>query len=253
MKSIVIFGAGNVAFHLFSAFSTAREFKVIQVYNHKQESLENFKDLVPVTSDFTEVFPADIYLLALKDDAIPLLAAKIIYKEALMVHTSGATPLSVFDEFEKKGVFYPLQTFSKNKTLNFDKVPICLEAGEEQHYEILENLAKEITSNIYRISSEQRKSLHVAAVFVSNFVNFLYTQGEDICNQNDVPFKILQPLILETAEKITTMDPREAQTGPAIRNDLKVIDEHLKLLNEDQQKIYHLLTQAIKQLHGKEL
>jgi predicted short-subunit dehydrogenase-like oxidoreductase (DUF2520 family) len=253
MKSIVLFGAGNVATHIFKALVEIKDYEVIQVYNHREGSLDYFRERVPVTTDFTEVFPADIYLFALKDEAIPLLAERVVYKEALMLHTSGATPLSVFDKFEEAGVFYPLQTFSKNKPVNFKEIPICVEAKTEEQLRLIKSLAGKISSNVYEISSAQRKSLHVAAVFVSNFVNFLYTQGEEICRQNDIPFEILHPLIKETADKATKISPFEAQTGPAKRGDNEVINEHLGLLDEEQKNIYNILTQSIQQLHGKEL
>lgn len=253
MKSIVLFGAGNVATHLFSALSKAEGYEVIQVYNHQKKSLEDFKNLVPVTTDFTEVFPADIYLLALKDEAIPLLAEKVLYRDALMLHTSGSTALSVFENFSKKGIFYPLQTFSKNKPLDFKTIPICIEAGDKEQLEIISNLAQQISDRVIKISSEQRKSLHLAAVFVSNFTNFMYRQGEKICRENNLSFEILHPLILETASKATNMSPADAQTGPAKRNDLEIINAQLSLLQGEQKEIYQLLTDSIRQLHGKEL
>lgn len=253
MKSIVIFGAGNVATHIFKAFAETDELEVIQVYNHREESLDYFRKKVPVTRDFTEVFPADIYLFALKDEAIPLLAERVIFRDALMLHTSGATPLAVFENFEQAGVFYPLQTFTKDQPVNFQEIPVCIEAKNEDQLEKIEQLAKKISSAVYRINSVQRKSLHVAAVFVSNFVNFLYTQSEEICRQNKIPFEILNPLIKETALKISHLSPYDAQTGPAKRGDSEVIKEHLALLNEEQANIYKLLTQSIQRLHGKEL
>jgi predicted short-subunit dehydrogenase-like oxidoreductase (DUF2520 family) len=253
MISIVLFGAGNLATHLFKALLKTEKFKVVQVYNHKPESLEFFKEKTNTTIHLDEVIPADIYLVALKDDVIPVLAKKLINKNALVVHTSGATPMDVFSSFDSFGVFYPLQTFSKNKSVDFKNIPICLEANNEQDLHLLEQLAREISEKVYRISSEQRKSLHVAAVFVSNFVNYLYTEGQEICKENKIPFEILHPLILETASKIIDLNPKEAQTGPAKRNDLAVIKSHLELLNEEQQKIYQLLTQSIQNLHGKEL
>lgn len=253
MKSIVIFGAGNVATHIFQAFAEVEEFEVIQVYNHQEASLDFFRTRVPVTTDFTEVFPADIYLFALKDEAIPLLAERVIYREALMLHTSGATPLSIFENFEQAGVFYPLQTFTKNKAVNFKEIPICIEAKNEDQLEEVRKLAQKISPAVYKISSAQRRSLHVAAVFVSNFVNFLYSQGEDICRQNNIPFEILHPLIRETAFKISNLSPYDAQTGPAKRGDSEVIKEHLALLNEEKKDIYNILTLSIQQLHGKEL
>ncbi|MFO7720969.1 MAG: DUF2520 domain-containing protein [Gillisia sp.] len=253
MKSIVLFGTGKVAFHLFKAFSNSENFKVIQVYNHSAESLNTFKDNIPTTTKFSEVFPADIYLIAVKDDVIGEIASKIKNPEALMLHTSGAVPVTVFQDFEHAGVFYPLQTFSKNKTVDFKNVPICIETKNKPDLELLEQLARSISDKVFHISSAQRKSLHVAAVFVSNFVNYLYTQGEAICRENGIPFEILHPLIQETALKIESMSPKEAQTGPAVRNDNDVIHSHLPLLNSEQQKIYQILTSSIQNLHGKEL
>ncbi|UJH91519.1 DUF2520 domain-containing protein [Antarcticibacterium sp. 1MA-6-2] len=212
MKSIVLFGAGNVATHLFSALSQAEGYEVIQVYNHQKKSLEEFKDKVPVTTDFTEVFPADIYILALKDEAIPLLAEKILYREAMILHTSGSTPLSILKHFSKKGILYPLQTFSKSKALDFKTVPLCIEAANEQQLEEIKGLARQLSEKVYEISSEQRKALHLAAVFVSNFSNYMYSIGDEICRENDLPFEILHPLVLETATKATNMAPKDAQT-----------------------------------------
>ena len=253
MTSIVLFGTGNLATHLFKAFLKAEKFKVIQVYNHKPESLEFFKNKTKITTNLVDVLPADIYLLALKDDVIQGLAQKVIYKKALVLHTSGATPMSVFTNFERFGVFYPLQTFSKNKAVDFKNIPLCIEANNEADLQLLEQLAREVSEKVYRISSEQRKYLHVAAVFVSNFVNYLYTEGQVICERNQIPFEILHPLILETATKIIDLRPKEAQTGPAKRNDLAVTNSHLELLNEEQKKNYQILTGSIQKLHGKEL
>lgn len=253
MISIVLFGTGNLATHLFIALAKSEKFKVVQVYNHRPESLEFFKEKTKTTTSLAEVVPADIYLIALKDDVIQEIAPKVIHKKALVLHTSGAIPMSVLSKFERFGVLYPLQTFSKNKPVDFKNIPMCIEANKEAELQILEQLSLEITTKVYKISSEQRKVLHVAAVFVSNFVNYLYTEGQEICIRNKIPFEILHPLILETASKIIDLSPKEAQTGPAKRNDLAVINSHLELLNEEQKKIYQILTQSIQNLHGKEL
>lgn len=253
MKRIVLFGTGNVATHLFEAYKNSYDFKIIQVYNHAPKSLQAFKDKVLITTELEEVLPADIYIFALKDDIITQVSQKMKETDALVVHTSGAVSLKVLEKFKRHGVFYPLQTFSKNKKVDFSKIPVCVEANTNADKDLLKKLALEISSQVFEISSEQRKSLHVAAVFVSNFVNFLYTEGEKLCKDNKIPFEILHPLILETASKVTKMSPLEAQTGPAKRNDQEVINSHLELLNEDQQKIYKLLTLSIQSLHGKEL
>ena len=253
MKSIVLFGAGNVATHLYKALSRTPYFSVIQVYNHKPENLIPFTAGVKTTTSMDEVLQADIYLIAVKDDAIPNIVEGLKLSDALVVHTAGAVSMHVLEKFPRRGIFYPLQTFSKSKEVDFRSLPICLEASNEKDLGLLEELAGSISEKFYRINSEQRKSLHVAAVFVSNFVNNLYAQGEEICRENKIPFEILKPLILETAQKITVMTPGEAQTGPARRNDIKVIQSHLEMLRGDQKEIYSLLTQSIQNLYGKEL
>jgi len=145
------------------------------------------------------------------------------------------------------GVFYPLQTFSKNQKINFKDVPICIEANNKKTLNILSNLAKSVSNNIYFTNSEQRKSLHLAAVFACNFTNHLYSISENILKKENIDFEILKPLIIETANKIKNHSPLEMQTGPAIRNDKEIIKEHLKLLkrNKTEQNIYKLLTENI--------
>jgi len=253
MKRIVLFGTGNVATHLFDAYKNSNNFEIIQVYNHASESLQAFNGKVAITTNLDEIIAADIYILALKDDVLAKISEQIAKTDTLVLHTSGAVSMDVLKKFKNHGVFYPLQTFSKFKKVDFSKIPICIEASSIASTNTLKDLSSEISDKIFEISSQQRKILHVAAVFVSNFVNHLYTEGKKICNDNQVPFEILHPLIMETALKVTKMSPLEAQTGPAKRKDQEVISSHLELLNEDQQKIYSLLTLSIQNLHGKEL
>ena len=151
-----------------------------------------------------------------------------------------------------KGVFYPLQSFSKEKTVDFTQIPFCLEAENKDDLSKLETLVSVLNGKIYHINSEQRKSIHVAAVFVNNFTNHMYTIADDICKQYDVPFEILTPLIEETSLKIKNLSPKEAQTGPAKRNDTETIQNHLNLLSRAQQDIYLKITQSILD-YGKKL
>jgi len=156
------------------------------------------------------------------------------------------------DRKQKRGVFYPLQTFTKGVEINFEKVPICIEALEKEDLNMLKNLAESLHSPVYKISTEQRQTLHVAAVFVNNFSNQLYRIAHEITDAKHIPFDILKPLIQETAQKIDTLSPYMAQTGPAVRNDKKTIKRHLKLLeNENHKELYELLTQSIKKTHGR--
>lgn len=233
MISVAIIGNGNVATHLHNAFLKAEVVKVIQVSSRK---LEN----IPKT---------DVTIIAVSDDAIAEVSAKI--NNSFVVHTSGSFALEDLKNTTRKGVFYMLQSFSKDKKVNFSSVPFCLEATNKDDYIVLEKLAKSIGNKIYKINSEQRKKLHVAAVFVNNFTNHLYKIGNDICQENNIPFDILQPLIDETSEKIKELSPKQAQTGPAVRNDKKTIKNHLALLDKQQQKIYKILTKSIKKSSNK--
>lgn len=228
MISVLVIGKGNVATHLVNAFLKVNTIIVTQI---NSRTLQNIPK-------------ADITILAVSDDAIAEVSSKIT--NSFVVHTSGACSLNELKNTTNKGVFYMLQTFSKDKKIDFSNVPFCLETANKNDYILLENIAKSIGTKIFNINSEQRKTLHVAAVFVNNFTNHLYKIGNDICKENKVPFEILQPLIDETSQKIKELSPEKAQTGPAIRNDKKTIKNHLELLTNEQQKIYKILTKSIQ-------
>lgn len=254
MINVVLLGAGNVAVHLFRAFSAAEQIQVKQVYNHSEGSLNDFRKQVPVTTSLEELAEADIYLLALKDDAIEETAAALKEKKGLVAHTSGAASIEVLKQVQRSGVFYPLQTFSKEQPLDYSQIPFCLEAKTEEDLELLKKLADTVSGKTFEVSSAQRKRLHLSAVFVCNFVNHLYAIGEDICEQNELPFEILQPLINETAKKVSRSSPAKVQTGPSVRGDQTTIQAHLELLSSPENKeIYQLLTNAIQSFHGKKL
>lgn len=253
MISIVIIGSGNVAQHLISAFLQSSDIELIQVFSRKKESVSHLVALDKIVSEYELIKKADVYIISVSDNAIEEVSLKLPFENALVVHTSGSMPLAVLDSKNRRGVFYPLQTFTKNKTVSFKSIPICLEAETKSDYAVLESLAKNISTAVQAISTEQRKALHVAAVFVCNFVNHLYTIGSDICAENQLSFDILKPLILETAEKIYELSPVEAQTGPAKRNDTLTINTHLSFLaDENEKEIYKLLTKSIID-HGKKL
>jgi len=170
------------------------------------------------------------------------------------VHTSGGLTLHEMDKKNKRGVFYPLQTFSKDVEVDFSEVPLCLEVENKSNLNLLKELAESIGSKQYKVNSDQRSSLHLAAVFVNNFTNQLYRIAHEITESTSVDFNILKPLIKETAHKIEELSPYRAQTGPAKRNDKKTIKKHLKMLKKEQHKeIYELLTKAIQHTHGKKL
>lgn len=254
MIDLVLLGSGNVATHLYRAFSASEKVRVKQVYNHTRNRLDTFEEETPVTTSLDELAEGDVYLMALKDDVIAGVAKQLQDRKGLVAHTSGAVSLAAIEGCQRAGVFYPLQTFSRNKEVNYCEIPFCLEAKDEKDLNLLKTLAGEISGKSYEISSAQRKKLHLSAVFVCNFVNHLYTIGESICRENNIPFEILQPLIQETANKVRTSSPSEVQTGPAIRHDDTTIQAHLELLSDPANKeIYQTLTKAIQNFHGKKL
>ncbi|WP_281225335.1 Rossmann-like and DUF2520 domain-containing protein [Flavobacterium aquiphilum] len=253
MIKITIIGSGNVAQHLIDAFAKSDAVEIIQVFSRTQKHITDNLDPQKIITDWNALAEADLYIISVSDDAIASVSSQLPFKNQLVVHTSGSAPLSLLDDKNRKGVFYPLQTFTKGKSIDFKTIPLCLETQFESDYKLLEKVAYSISENVQSIDSHQRKALHVAAVFVNNFTNYLYQLGNEICQENHVSFDILKPLILETAEKLLTLSPKDAQTGPAKRNDLSTIKAHESFLsNENQSTIYKILTQSI-QNHGKKL
>ena len=257
MIKVSIIGSGNVAQHLIVALQNSiingAEIELIQVFARQKTTLSQLLDFNKITNDWSTLAEADLYIIAVSDDSIATVSEQIPYKNKLVVHTSGGISLEILASNNRKGVFYPLQTFTKNKDVNFKIIPICIESQNASDYQLLQKVAQAISDSVFAINSEQRKALHLAAVFVNNFTNHLYKIGNDICIENNVPFEILKPLIQETAEKIMRLSPNEAQTGPAIRNDIETINAHLSFLSDESQKnIYKILTQSI-QNNGKKL
>lgn len=249
---IVIVGAGNVATHLAKALNKIDEVKVTQIWsNHYQNALQLANDVNAIAiENLADIdHEADICLIAIKDDAIAPTIKKLKGFKGLVAHTSGAVQLSVFDdEFKHYGVFYPLQTFSKQKDINFNDIPICLEANTAEGLTLLKNIAAKLSTRVSVIDSEKRKILHLAAVFACNFTNHLYALADEVLKANDLDFDILRPLIVETANKVQNELPLVVQTGPAIRNDVDTMLGHEKLLEKQPAllTIYKTLSESIK-------
>lgn len=250
MLSIALIGTGNVATHLFDAFTKVNGIQITEVFGRNLARLKNFETLTKVTNNITDLGDADIYLIAVSDDAIAQVAEFLKNKNGLVVHTSGSVNLSELPML-RRGVFYPLQSFTKGKTVDFSEIPICIETENDKDLLLLESLGKSISTKVHHISSAQREKLHLAAVLVNNFTNHLFGMAQTICEKNDIPFHLLWPLIDETVEKIKHVHPNEAQTGPARRNDIETMQYHLEQLdNPLQKKIYQLLSESIKGTYG---
>lgn len=251
MISICIIGAGNVATHLYKVFSKTKTVSVKQWYSRDISKISSFQNTVSITDKLSELIEVDLYIIAVSDDAISEISKTLPFENRLVVHTSGSVSVYDLDKKNRRGVFYPLQTFSKDVELDFKDVPICIETIGKKDYPLLESLAQAIGSNYYKVNSNQRQVLHLAAVFVNNFSNQLYRVAHELTESEGVEFDILKPLILETAKKVQNVSPYLAQTGPAKRNDKKTIKRHLtQLKTEEYKALYSLLTESIKNTHG---
>lgn len=254
MISIVILGAGNVATHLYKALSQSKEVSVKQWFSRNLSSISSFKNAVDITDDLSQLVEADVYIIAVSDDAIAELSEQLPFENRLVAHTSGSIGIYELDKKHKRSVFYPLQSFSKQAPMDFKNVPICLEVIDKTDLKPLEIIAAALGSKTHKVNSHQRRALHLAAVFVNNFTNQLYRVAHEITESQGVDFEILKPLIMETALKVQDLSPYLAQTGPAKRNDKKTLRKHLKLLNKnaDHKAIYELLTTSIQKTHGRQ-
>lgn len=247
MIKVSLIGKGKVSQHLNNVFDKTNTISVVEV-------LSSRGDLISKINQNNNAPQVDIYIIAVSDDAIHAVATQLAQTKSLVVHTSGSVSIQMLPEGIRRGVFYPLQSFSENCSIDFKEIPLCIEAEKQEDLNLLNNLAALITNSVFEISSKQRKSLHLAAVFVNNFTNHLYQIGGNICKQQNIPFSILSPLISETARKVENMSPEKAQTGPAIRNDTKTIEAQINQLeNENYKKIYRILTDSISKKHEEKL
>lgn len=253
VKTITLIGAGNVATHLGKAL-LKKGFSINQVYSKSIDNafaLASELNAMPCDDIKFLTDESDVYIICIKDDFIEEISQQLLFENKLVVHTSGSVSMNTLNRFDHYGIFYPLQTFSKEKEVSFSEVPLCIEANSKETEQTLLSLGKSLSNNVQLINSEQRKKIHLAAVFACNFSNYLYAVSEDILNQNNIDFELLKPLILETANKIKNNTAKSMQTGPAQRNDEAIIKNQIDMLadSKDYQEIYKLITDNI--INGK--
>lgn len=251
IHNVVLLGAGNLATQLAKALS-ANGIKIISVYSRTETSAQKLANIVnsQFCIDVSQIPQnADLYILATSDSAHLSVLQALTFTPQKLVHTAGSVPLEILNGYAKStGVFYPFQTFSKSRNVSFKNIPVLIESKESNLREELLTLAGNISDRVEIMESDKRKFLHLSAVFVCNFVNHLYDLGQELTNSAGIDFSLLHPLIMETAEKIKTLSPREAQTGPAVRMDTNIIGQQEALLNEkcpDLVEIYSKLSRSI--------
>lgn len=249
IRNIVILGAGSVATHLALALDF-HGYRISQIYSRTSNSAEmlSLKTNSQFITDVKQLdADADLYIIALKDSVVECLIRKLRVN-GIVVHTSGTLPMSILSNMSTRyGVFYPLQTFSKSRPIVFDHIPVCLEASDEATMQTIQSLGEKLSDRVYQIDSGQRQYIHLAAVFSCNFSNFMYVAAADILKSRNINFDMLIPLISEFFDKVTMMEPWEAQTGPAIREDSGVIARQMELLDNfpEYKEIYKQITGKI--------
>lgn len=257
-QSISFIGSGNLAWHLAPALDNAG-FVVKEVYSRNPQHAAQltsrlYQAAVKATLDFS-TSSSTVFVIAASDDALKSIAQEIILpEEAILLHTSGSQPLDElqFSATPNIGVFYPLQTFSKQKKIDFKNIPVFIETSNEETEVVVKKIAESISNQVIKITSHDRKALHVAAIFASNFTNHMLAISKAILQKNFLEFELLKPLILETIQKSLSVDPTQAQTGPAKRGDLEILDMHLQFLEEDRAiaEIYKVVSQHILDTHN---
>ena len=285
---IVFLGSGNLATHLSLALKAAGE-EIIQIFSRTQEHAQALADKLHCAScvSISDIrTDADVYIFSVKDDALPSLIEQLAVKLSgrhiledtqsstslptgkgggrgyIFLHTAGSVPLSVFPSntptpnthhpSPKHGVLYPMQTFSKDKSVNFREIPCFIEASDNNTLEEIKGIASKVSDHVLEMSSEKRKKLHLAAVFACNMVNHCYRLAEKVLEEEGIDFSLYIPLIQETANKVKELSPRKAQTGPMVRYDKKIMDAQIALINDERtRQIYRLMADSIHEDSAK--
>lgn len=248
MKTVII-GAGNVATQLGIKLHQLG-FEIKQVFSRTLDSAELLSQKIhaqAITKTELIITDADLYIFSVKDSVLKDIIAQLQPNKGLWIHTAGSMPLNVFEGYSSNyGVLYPFQTFSKNRNIDWNNIPIFLEANDQQSMDILKAIAEQLSSKISELSSQNRSYIHLTGVFACNFTNHMYTLSQQILNKANLPFEVAIPLIDETASKIHSISPKEAQTGPAVRYDKNIMDYHLSLIdNPETKEIYKLISKSI--------
>jgi predicted short-subunit dehydrogenase-like oxidoreductase (DUF2520 family) len=249
ITSVSIIGSGNVATHLAKILRNTG-FVIRNIYSrnfNNATQLANEVEAAPV-SNIKDLLPVDIVIICVSDSAIEQVCNQITLNQALIVHTSGSTSIDILRNHKNYGVFYPFQTFSKNTQIDFSKVPVFIEANTSDNEEKLTSVASKISSSVKKLTTENRLKLHLAAVFANNFANHMFSIAHDIITEANLPFEILNHLIHETTSKaISSGNPSEVQTGPAVRNNTNIMELHKEILANKPlyQKIYTFVSSSI--------
>ena len=240
-----LIGAGNLGRQLYREFIVAPEVEIIQ-WMDRNSNASITPDGIPLVNHIAALEAVDCYILAVADDAIEVVS-DLLPASAFVIHTAGGRSLAHIKKQNRKGVFYPIQSFSANRIIDFSKISIGIEATTPTDLALLKALAIQLKAKPLHLDSKKRLALHLAAVFANNFTNHLLVHAEQICLNHKLSFDLLKPLLQETIDKLNDLRPQEAQTGPALRNDIKTLDAHRDLLADSELiTLYEQLTRSIQ-------
>lgn len=249
IQTVSFIGSGNVATHLANAFIVAG-LKVVEIISenvsHANELANTINAAVPAS--IADLQKVDLICIAVKDDAIGDVIQQLTPGHQALVHTSGSVDMKILKgKADHVGVLYPVMSFKKSESVIWNELPICIEAGNDAFTSRLFELAGKLSKQVSYLNSTQRIQLHIAAVIVNNFSNYLYAVSHEMLLKQHLPFSLLLPLIKQTSDRLTQQDPWRLQTGPAFRKDLAVIERHLKLLegNPDARELYSFISNQI--------
>lgn len=251
MIKVFIIGTGNLGTRLGLAFENASN-SALQLVGYRNRSNEKVA-LINAPMCPLEIPECDLILLVVPDDEIELAAGSLEASQVIVAHTSGSADIKLLSRFKNRGVFYLPQTFSKSRSVDFSEITVCLEASNEATMEQLVKVAGTLSRKRKKINSAQRRQLHLAAVYMNNFVNHCYHKATEILESSDMDAALLEPLMEETLKKAQELGASRAQTGPAVRGDRETINKHLELLQHHDREMYRAITQSIEFNHGKKL
>jgi len=243
-------GSGNVAYHFHRALLAANGVELIQMVARRGDAFSGFEPGIPRGILGETVLEADVYLIAVSDSSIETVSGHLVGKTGLVAHTSGARGLEALRGITRPGVLYPLQTFSRERELDFGEIPLCLETGYPQDLPLLRSLAESLSPKVFEVAEPARKQLHLAAVFVNNFTNHMVYLGQALCREQGLGDGLLHPLLQETFSKLETLSAYQAQTGPARRRDQITQEAHLSLLRDSlQRELYKIISKSIQRTY----
>lgn len=258
MMLISFLGSGNVATHLAKALHKSG-YQIIDIWSKTPQNAQLLANMVGAKAieHPSLISPSsEMIIVCVSDNAVKDVISSLQLKNQILVHTAGTLPMSILENnAENIGVLYPLQTFSKQVSVNFSTIPMAIEANNQSTLETIKSLSLSLSEHIYEVSSQKRKLLHISAVFACNFTNHFYAIADELLSKNDLDFNMLKPLIEATTQKIKQHKPKEVQTGPARRNDINVMQEHIAMLSQypDWVKIYEAISNDIVKMYSLKL